>query len=185
MRKERNLLQIELIRKSKQLHRLNKVLSLHKRFMVLLSQNNVLRVKELVSVALKHNRSINHIADKVGLAINKIYRARPSEEDRDLAFIVLKLDGPALLSVLCKANKLPSTSLAYRMAKDLRSLDTPVTATAAECLRNNLNVDYFASSYATSLKMDESFFTAKLRYEARCSTFQGLCYQHAPPNLPK
>ena len=117
IRKERNLLQIELIRKSKQLHRLNKALSLHRRFMVLLSQNNVLRVKELVSVALKHNRSINYIVDKVGLAIHKVYRARPSEEDRDFAFVVLKLGGPALLSVLCKANKLPSTSLAYRMAK--------------------------------------------------------------------
>ena len=113
--------------------------------MVLLSQNNVLRVKELVSVALKHNRSINYIVDKVGLAIHKVYRARPSE-----------LGGPALLRVLCKANKLPSTSLAYRMAKDLHSLDTPVTATAAECLRNNLNVDSFASSYATSLKMDSA-----------------------------
>ena len=99
--------------------------------MVLVSQNNVLHVKELVSVALKHNRSINYIVDKVGLAIHKVYRARPSEEDRDLAFVVLKLGGPALLSVLCKANKLPSTSLAYRMAKDVRSLDTPVTATAA------------------------------------------------------
>ena len=46
-----------------------------------------------------------------------------------------------------------------------------------------MNVDSFASSYATSLKMDEIFFTARLRYEARCNTFQGLCYQHAPPNL--
>ena len=84
-------------------------------------------MKELVSVALKHNRSINYIVDKVGLAIHKVYRARPSEEDRDLAFVVLKLGGPALYAT----NKLPSTSLAYRMAKDVRSLDTPVTATAA------------------------------------------------------
>ena len=118
LRKERNLLQIELIRKSKQLHRLNTVLSLHKHLMVLLSQNNVLQIKELVSVAL--------------------------------------------LSILLKANKLPSTYFAYRMAKNLHSLHSPVSATEAECLKNNLNVDYFASSYATSLKMDESFFTARL-----------------------
>ena len=129
--------------------------------MVLLSQNNVLRVKELVSVALKHNRSINYIVDKVGLAINKVNRARPSEEDRDLSLVVLKLGGPNL-SVPCKANKLPSTSLAYRKAKDLRSLDPPVTATAAECVRNNLNVDSFASSYATSLKMDSSSSNSSL-----------------------
>ena len=112
---------------------------------------------------MKQNRSVHFNVDKVGLAINKVYRARPSEEDRDLAFVVLKLGGPALLSILCKAQKRPSTSLAYRMAKNLHSLHSPVTATAAECLKNNLNVDYFASSYATSLKMDESFFTAQLR----------------------
>ena len=99
LRKQRNLLQLSLVTKSKQLHRLNKSLSLYKRFMVLLSQNNVLRVKELVTVALKHQRSINYIVDKVVLAINKIYRARPTEEDKDLAFIVLKLGGPALLDI--------------------------------------------------------------------------------------
>ena len=54
--------------------------------MVLLSQNNVLCVKELVAVALKHQRSINYIVNKVD---KKIYRARPSEEDKDLAFIVV------------------------------------------------------------------------------------------------
>ena len=83
--------------------------------MVLLSQNNVPRVKELVTVALKHQRSINYIVDKVVLAINKIYRARPSEEDKDLAFIVLKLGGPALLDILGKANKLPSSSVAPQL----------------------------------------------------------------------
>ena len=50
--------------------------------MVLLSQNNVLRVKELVSAALKHNRSINFIVDKVGLAIHKVYRARRTRRRR-------------------------------------------------------------------------------------------------------
>ena len=43
LRKQRNLLQLSLVTKSKQLHRLNKSLSLYKRFMVLLSQNNAPR----------------------------------------------------------------------------------------------------------------------------------------------
>ena len=71
--------------------------------------------KELVAVALKHQRSINYIVDKVILTINKIYRARPSEEDKDLAFIVLKLGAPALLDILGKANKLPSSSVAPQL----------------------------------------------------------------------
>ena len=81
---------------------------------MLLSQNDVLRVKELVAIALKHNRSINYIVDKVLDAIAGIYRARPSNDDKELAFVVLKLGGPSLLNILCKANKLPSDSTAYR-----------------------------------------------------------------------
>ena len=53
-----------------------------------------------MSVALKHNRSIKYIVDKVILAISKVYRARPSQEDKDLAFVVLKLGGPALLDIV-------------------------------------------------------------------------------------
>ena len=82
------------------------VLSLHKRFMVQIAENNVLRVKELVAVVLKLSRSINYIVAKVTLAINKVYRVGPSQEDKYLAFAVLKLGGPALLDIMCKANKL-------------------------------------------------------------------------------
>ena len=94
--------------------------------MVLISENNVLRVKELVSVALMHHRSINYIVEKVSMAVNKVYRARRSDEDKDLAFIVLKLGGPALLDMLCKANKLPSSSLAYRMGSGMKDVNCDV-----------------------------------------------------------
>ena len=70
--------------------------------MVRLSQNDVLRVKELVAVALKHKRSIKNIVDKVVGAIEGVYPARPSDKDEDLAFVVLKLGGPSLLNILCK-----------------------------------------------------------------------------------
>ena len=87
------------MKKSKRLKKLNSVLKMYQRFMILISENNVLRLKELVGVALRNNHSISYIVDKVMLAINKVYRARPSEEDRDLAFIVLKIGGPSLLSI--------------------------------------------------------------------------------------
>ena len=61
-----------------------------KRFIVLLSEHNILRVKELVTVALKYKRSISYIVDKVSDAIGNSYRAMPFEEDKDLAFVVLK-----------------------------------------------------------------------------------------------
>ena len=113
----------------------------------------MLRVKELVSVALKHNRSIYYIVDKVRLAINKVYRARPSEDLRKIETIPLLFSSLVVLLFLASYARqisFPAHPLAYRMANDLRSLHSPVTATAAECLRNNLDVDCFASSYATS-----------------------------------
>ena len=94
LHKQPNLLQLECLNRAKKVSRLNSVLALHQRFMVLISQNNVLRIKELVSVALKHRRSINYIVEKVLDAIDGVYRTRPSKEDKDLAFLVLKLGGP-------------------------------------------------------------------------------------------
>ena len=183
LRKSKNLLQPDLLKKSKRVHKLNSVLGLHQRFMVLLSQNNVPRVKELISVALKCNRSINYIVDKVSAAIEGVYRARPSEEDKDLAFVVLKIGGPSLLSILCRANKLPSCSTAYRIGKQMSELECPVTMSVAACVEKNLEVPYFLTSYSSSLKMDETFLSPKLRYNAKSNCMQGICYQHAPSNL--
>ena len=99
--------------------------------------------------------------DKVTLAIGKIYRARPSQEDKDLSFIVLKLGSPTLLSILCKANKLSSTSIAYRIGHELKPLHSPVTNSATKCMQSNLDVDFFVKN----------------------NTVQGACYQHPPSDL--
>ena len=62
LRMERNLLQLELMKKSKRLKKLNSVLKMYQRFMILISENNVLRLKELVGVALRNNNhSISYI----------------------------------------------------------------------------------------------------------------------------
>ena len=177
--KERNLLQLDLLHKAKKVGKLNNVIALHKKFMVLLSQNNVLRVKELAHVALQHKCSISYIVAKVLDAIDGIYRARPSDEDKDIAFIVLKLGGPSLLDILCKTNKLPSCSTAYRIAKEFKSFICPVTMSAGECVEKNLDVPYFLNSYTSSLKIDETYLTPKLRYNAKSSDIQSVCYQHA------
>ena len=183
LRKERNLMQLELRHKTKRVERLNSVLGLHKRFLVLLSQNDVLRVKELVAVALKNNRSINYIVDKVLDAVAGIYRARPSEKDKDLAFVVLKLGGPSLLNILYKANKLPSDSTAYRIGKGLKEINCSVTMTAGSCMDENFDAEYFHDSYTTSVKMDETYLIPRIRYNSKSNEFNGICYQHAPSNL--
>ena len=44
--------------------------------------------------------------DKVVGAIEGVYRARPSDKDKDLPFVVLEFGGPSLLNILCKAIKI-------------------------------------------------------------------------------
>ena len=91
----------------------------------------------------------------------------------------MKLGGPALLDMLCKANKLPSSSLAYRMGSGMKHVSSPVTMTPVECMENNLDLETYSSSYAASQKMDETFLTQRVRYDSKCNAFQGLCHEHA------
>ena len=71
----------------------------------------------------------------------------------------MKLGGPALLDMLCKAtdykaNKLPSSSLAYRMGSGMKDVNSPVTMTPAECMENYSDLETYSSSYAASQKME-------------------------------
>ena len=62
-------------------------------------------------------------------AIDGCYSSRPSECDKDLAFLVLMLGGPNLLDIMYRARVLPSVPPAYKIAKQrkplLFSIDTP------------------------------------------------------------
>ena len=66
---------------------------------------------------MRNNRSIQYILGKCTEAVAGVYRARADQDDKDLAFLVLKFGGPSLFDILYRANVLPSTSLAYRMSK--------------------------------------------------------------------
>ena len=41
-------------------------------------------------------------------AVDRIYSPNPNQDDRDLAFLVLKIGGHSLLDILYKAGILPS-----------------------------------------------------------------------------
>ena len=108
LQEQKSLLTIEKYRANEKANKLGKTLSLYKRFVLERSQNNIPRLENLVNVALRNRRSINYILEKCTLAISGIYKARASEEDKDLTFLVLKFGGPALLDILYRANHLPS-----------------------------------------------------------------------------
>ena len=101
----------------RKINRLGRTLDMHQRFMLSISQHNVPRLQQLVAVALRNKRSIQYIVSKVVNAIDGIYLARPSQDDKELAYLILQFGGPALVDICHHANALPSSSTAYRMAK--------------------------------------------------------------------
>ena len=162
-------------------NRIGKTLSMYHRFLVSISKNYVPRLKEQVAVALSHNHSINYIVGKVVDAVDMIYRARPSESDKDLALLILEFGGPSLLDICHKANALPSCSTAYSMRKASCDINTNIGTSAAHCLRTNTEYNAEHSSYAYSIKADETYVTPRLRYDSKNNLVQGLCYEHGVP----
>ena len=73
---------------------------MHQRFLVSISENNVPRLQQLIAVALRNKRSITYLTTKVMDAIDGCYSSHPSECDKDLAFLVLKLGGPNLFDIM-------------------------------------------------------------------------------------
>ena len=115
--------------------RLQKTLEIQ-RFLLLLKENNVPRLPELVSVAMHAGRSIGYITDKLTDAINDIYCANSSEDDKDIAFFIQQLGGPALLDMVARAIRLPSNSTIYRMLKGTSTINSSFLATPEEIVQN-------------------------------------------------
>ena len=182
--KDKSLQRLERYKVNNKLERLNKTLSLHQRLLVQISENNVPRLQGLVNVALKNNRSISYIVEKVTQAINGVYKARPSQDDRDLAFLVLKFGGPSLLSILYHANVLPSVSLAYKISKNSVKLALSVTFTFRQCCEENLKtlkkmqMEDPQLEYSFSIITDETYINDRLRYNCKTNEIVGICYEH-------
>ena len=110
--------------------------------------------------------------------LDGIYMARPSQEDKDLAFLILQFGGPSLLDICHKANTLPSVSTAYRMSKQLLDIDCNIGKTPAQCLQRTTLITKDNSTFSFSMKADETFVTPRLRYDGKYDQVQGLCYEH-------
>lgn len=95
-------------------------MKLHQKILLTISNQNIPRLTELVSTALNQNRGVSYIANKIIDAVDGIYRPNPRQDDKDLAFLVLKVGGPSLLDIL------PSVSTAYRIAKSCKSIESSV-----------------------------------------------------------
>ena len=176
-----SLFSIEKYKLSQKAERLGKTLSFHKRLLCLIAENKIPRLHFLVNVALKNRRSIEYIVGKCTEAIAGVYRARVDQDDKELAFLVLKFGGPSLLDILFRANLLPSTSLAYRMSKAGPHLQTSVKLSFTECFQQNFKLEFGENEnekYGLSIKSDETYINPRLRYNPKSNEIVGVCYEH-------
>lgn len=87
-------------------------LALDKRILLLIAQGNIAGVQRVLAQALKRGSTSHGILAKLESALTGSYSARGwSEEDFDLALLILRLGGPALLNVLHKTTGLPGLTL--------------------------------------------------------------------------
>ena len=162
---------------SKTIARLDKTLELHQRFLHSLQEHKIHRLHDLVDVALRQKRSIGYILQKVTDAIDGIYNPHYKEDDKELAFIILQFGGPALLDIVHRAIKLPSTSTAYKMIKGSRTINTSVNADVSE-LTDNFKIDSEAPKYGHMLKIDEHYVDKRARWCPQDNKIYGVCYDH-------
>ena len=163
------------------LTRVHKALELQQRFIVLIKEHNIPKLHQLVKVASSRGRGLEYTINKMVDAIACTYNARSSEEDVDLAFLILQYGGPGLLDIVHRALNFPSTSTAYRLLQKTRKvINSSVTTDMEEFIHNiQIDDDDNLPSHGHMLKVDETYAEAKVRWNPRDNKLYGLCYEHA------
>ena len=109
--------QLELFNAKKAKSRLMSNLDYEKRRTLLISRENIPGVRRVLANALKRRMSGPAILDKLRDALDGIYHARGwTEEENDLALLVLRLGGPSLLNVLHTNAGLPGLTYTRKLA---------------------------------------------------------------------
>ena len=171
----------------KKLSVLNKKLSMHNRFLLTLTEKDVPRLKQLISVCVRQKQGIAYILQKLQKAIAGMYSPKGyNQDDRDLAAYVLISGGPRLLHVLHQTSGLASLSTAYRDIDNANILkDCNITASTtdvnAQIATNVEKVikEHKEAKSAWSLKVDEIAVDKRLRYNSKTNGIVGLCAQHS------
>ena len=110
----------------------------------------------MINVAFKAKRSIGYIVNKLVDAIDGIYRPNPSQDDKDLAFLILQFGGPGLLDTVHRAIGFPSTSTAYKMIKETTQMSSAIDVKTEDII-NNIKINDGLPTYGHMLKMDETY----------------------------
>jgi hypothetical protein len=109
-----NKSKLENLNNNRTILALRNKITLFKRFVLLISMNDIPRLSFLIKICLSRNCSINVIIEKMKAAIDGTYAPKQwDESDKDLGILVMNIGGPALLSAF--KGRLPSTSYMYKV----------------------------------------------------------------------
>ena len=164
---------LKSLNRCRKIERLNKSLELHQRFMMVIKDNSIPKLHEIVKVAISSKRSLQYIISKLIAAVDGVYNPKNSEDDKDLAFIILQYGGPGLLDVVHRALNFPSTSTAYRMIKNCRSLKSSINTPLTDFIENI----FILAEFGYMLKIDETYNDEKVRWNPSDNRMYGICYE--------
>ncbi len=127
----------------------------------------------------KQAKNYQGIVDKINLAIAQLYKPKGwDKDDKDLATLVLRIGGPALLQAFHAQNKLPSCSFVNKLlSSEVRIChfyDQPIEYTI------NHNIMQFVSEQNGffSIKMDELALTPRASWNTQTNEIVGFCENH-------
>ena len=145
LKAERSELWLTSLNQAQKLSRIAMSLEAYKQLILCLSENDVPRLRQLFSVALRSGRSIHYIIDEIHDAIMGLYAARGyTEKDIDLGCLILRIGGPRLLHALRQVHGLPSFSFLYQ--KKISTFKACTGAFSIEVLRANIDRTIVESS---------------------------------------
>eukprot|EP00798_Chlamydomonas_sp_ICE-L_P005309 gene5309-18554_t len=162
------------------------------RLIVALSDKNVPRLRQLVQVALRQGRDPNFIIEQVSKAAQGVYHAKGWKDDPDaidLAFLVLKIGGPLLLTAVHKATQnLPCVSwvkangsppkFAPYYGVDIKSVvKQNIMVLVAKSEKASLP-GLLPTLCAWHIRCDEVASEKRLRWCPKTNRLIGICFEH-------
>lgn len=149
------------------------------------SENNILRLQQIINVALRHGTSIHEIVNKLEDALKGVYHPRGyGTDDLDIATLVYRLGGCQLLFALNQKLSLPSLQTLHT-----RSIFTTITPTIGpirdEHIIENIHTIVLSPhndsspKRGVSLMIDEIALKEMAVHFSKYNKVGGLCWKHS------
>jgi hypothetical protein len=159
----------------------------YKRFLIAIGQQDIPRLKTLVSVACREGASISLILERINDAINDIYHPRSyTDQDFQRQYLFLTLGGHAVAHLAQKTLGLPSITTTRRhMGSNSFITPSHFTPVVSE-MTANLEVSHLPTTPLLSevviglqIGIDEIKTESRLRWDPRSNYILGVCRDHS------